>query len=586
MAVLAQNNQNQQDDQNQPMGAAPTPAATPSAPSASPMQQAAAPQPKGSGRFTNIQKYIGANQGAGERLASGVGRKIEAQVNPKAQQAQSQNEQIKQSVQSAQGTLGQGQQLKSQVEKEDFDVTGFAAQQPNVQQFTQFRTGQAIDEQALQNQALANQQAAQAAQETAQGFNTQLGTEQGRGQLLKQSFSPTRNYSMGQQRLDNLFLSQATPQLQNIQSGLRSTSETLGGVLNENQLKQQAIKDLATQEQELASGLTGAISTKEQGLESALQGRIGEVNTQRAAEREKYNQFVNNLLLSGQGQKVENPLDESLINEAGLKLGQQTFNVFKNPMLTGNELLNISQRDAQNIQDVAQQADVDKYKALASLGGFEPAKLTKVGELEKAAAFRTGEGSIQNRVQDAQKKFLEDAIKQNLVGSGSQNWKSKDFLRGKKGTETASATLNLNDILGGDYQAAMTNQSDSKANTVAQQMFQGEMGGLEDGVPLAIGNAAAGTTGIARTITNALPSVFGDPNAGKQSRARTAAQQQANQDVMNKLNAYLQSQGFDQYLGSSGISTGSTKVEDYGYGQEDKSNAGLYNMLKNLPKVT
>lgn len=585
MAYIS-NQQTNPNDPNQQQGPSSQPSATGmssgSTPSAAP---APVNQQKGSGRFTNIQKYINANQGAGERLASGVGRKIEAQVQPKAEQAQSQAQAVGQAIQESQNKVQQGQQLQQQVAQENFDVTGFASQQPNLQQFTQYRTGQAVDENALRQQAQANQMSAQQAQQAAQGFNQQLGTETGRGQLLKQSFSPTRTYSMGQQRLDNLFLSRATPQLQNIQSGLQQTSQNLGNLLNENTVRQQSIQDLASQEQEIAQGLTGAITSKEQALEQALTGRISDVNAQREAERQKYLNFANQLIQSGQGKALDQELDSSLLGETGLQLGQQTFNVFKDPTLDARQLLSISDRNAQNIQDVAQQADVDKYKALAALGGFEPSKLTKVGELERAAGIKSGEGSIQQRVQDAQMKFLEDAIKQNITGTGTKNWKSKDALRGKKGTEAASATLNLNQVLGGDYTAAMRNAGVSGARDVLGQIAQDPNAALA--ATFTTGNAAALIPGAMASIANALPSVFGNPNAGKQQRARDEAQRIANADVINKLNAYLQSRGFDQYLGSKGIATGSTKLEDYGYGtgSAENANRGRYNLLENKMKV-
>lgn len=578
---------NQDEDQNQSTAPSAIPSATSPAPASSPMAspQTMANQPKGSGRFTNIQKYINANQGAGQRLASGVEKRVQAQVNPNVEKSQSQASQIAEQVNKAKGTLGQGQALQAQVSDKNFDATGFAAQEPNVQQFTQFRTGQAIDENALRSQAEQAQMQALQGQQQAQGFNQQLGTEAGRQQLLKQTFSPTRNYGVGQQRLDNLFLQQASPELRNISKNLNQTQQQLGNLGLQAEQKRQIISDLAGQEQQLVQGLTTAVGDRERDLTTGLENRIGEVNTQRGLEQQKYQSFLDNLLQSGQGKKIEGQLDENLIKELGLNLGQQTFNVLKNPTLSASEFLQTG-RNANSIQDIAQQADVDKYQALAKLGGFD-AKLTKAGELDKAASFKQGEGSIVDRVNQAKTKFLEDAINQNLVGSGAWDWKSKDTFRGKKGTERASATLNLNDVLGGDYEAAMANASNSKAGTLAQQIVQNDMGDLS-GLPLPLGLAnmpgRAIGTGI-DAITNALPGVFGDPNAGKQQRARAEAQRIANEDVKAKLDAYLRQQGFDQYLGSEGITSGGTKLEDFGYGQADKSQSGRFNFLKN-PKVT
>lgn len=602
MAYIS-NQQTNPNDPNQQQGPSSQPSATgmsqstPQAPGAAPMQSQRAQQPKGSGRFTNIQKYLQANQGAGQRLAGGIGRKIEANVNPQAQKAQTQAQNVREGIQSAQGILQQGQQLQQQVGQQDFDVVGFAAQQPNVQQFTQFRTGQAIDENALRQQAQANQMQAMQAQQAAQGFGTQLGTEGGRAELLKQTFSPTRNYSIGQQRLDNLFLSRSAPEIENIQRGLQRTSQDLGNVLIENQQKQKAIQDLATQEAAVAQGLTGAITEKDKALEAALTSRIGDVNTQREAERQKYLQFAEDLLKSGRGEQLEQDLNADLLKQTGLDLGSQTFNVLKDPTLDARNLLNISDRQAQTIQDVARQEDVERYRALAALGGFEPQKLTQAGQLEAAAGFKQGEGSLKQRVDTARKNFLEEAMKTVLQGQGAQNWKSKDALRGRKGTERATASLNLANVLGGDYTAEMTNQSASQARDALGQMAQVGVGNtLENLAPfllagalnpaiLSTGLTGAGFVAPVAGIANMLPGVFGDPNAGKQQRARAAAQTQANQDVMNKLNAFLRDKGFDQYLSSRGVQTGTTNLEDYGYGQSSGENRGRFRNLVKLPEV-
>lgn len=407
MAVLAQNNQNQQDNQNQPMGAAPTPAATPSAPSASPMQQSA-PQPKGSGRFTNIQKYIGANQGAGERLAGGVSRKVESQVNPKAQQAQSQNEQIRQSVQSAQGTLGQGQQLRSQVEKQDFDAQGFAAQEPNVQQFTQFRTGQAIDEQGLQTQAQAAQQAAMQAQQTVQGLNQQLGTEQGRQQLLKQTFSPSRNYSIGQQRLDNLFLQKAAPQLQGLQQNLSAQQQTLGNLGTEAEQKQAAIRELAAQEQDLSQGLTSAIGAREQDVVGAAEARQQEVNNARIAQQEAARQQFQNL---AEGRAV----NKDFLQNVGLQSGQSLFNVLKEQ---GNidDYIKFNPALLQGANQLASQEQRQKYDAISRLAGLgqDQRRIGLEDRTQKAVDFT---GTLGQRATEAEKQFQDMIAKTQVYGA-------------------------------------------------------------------------------------------------------------------------------------------------------------------------
>ena len=60
------------------VGNSTTPSSGSAAASPSPASTSSAPptdRPQGSGRFTNIQKYLGANKGAGSRLADGIEKK-------------------------------------------------------------------------------------------------------------------------------------------------------------------------------------------------------------------------------------------------------------------------------------------------------------------------------------------------------------------------------------------------------------------------------------------------------------------------------------------------------------------------------
>ncbi len=387
--------------------------------------QAPSSQPKGSGRFTNIQKYMQANQGAGQRLAGGVEARVQSKVNPQAQQAQTQAQNVREGIQSAQGKLQQGQQLRSQVEQKDFDAQGFAAQEPNVQQFTQFRTGQAIDENALRGQAEQAQMQAMQAQQAAQGFGQQLGTEQGRQQLLKQTFSPTRNYTIGQQRLDNLFLQQASPQLQKLQQNLNLTGQQLGNLSTEAQEKQKAIQALVGDETALAQGLQSAIGAREQDVVSAAEARAEEVNQARQAAQEQARTQFQNLL---EGKEI----NQDFAGQLGLTEQDRLYNVLRDQGGVDN-YLKFNPTLLQGANQLASQDQRQRYDAIARLAGLAQDQ-RRIGLEDKTQAAVESTGKLRTSLDEAARKFQEQA--------------AKDYTStGQQGIFSATSTQNLNQVL-------------------------------------------------------------------------------------------------------------------------------------------
>jgi curved DNA-binding protein CbpA len=358
-------NQNQNDQENtQATEVAPATPASPVAPISQPSAVATNPQRKGSGRFTNIQKYIGANQGAGERLASGVSQRIDAKLNPSVQKTEKNVGDVRDGILAGQKTLGAGNLLKTQVSDPNFNATQFAQNQQNVDQFTQFRTGAGLDEGALRTQAQNAQIQAQQAQQQAQQLGQQFGTEQGRQQLLKQTFSPGRNYSSGQQRLDQLFLQQATPQIQGIQSNIQTAQQKLGTLGNQFPDLSTQIQDLATNEQTLAKDLTDNITGQEKNLVDQVLSTRESVNNQRTAEqqaaRDQYSRLV-------EGQTV----DKNFLANLGLNENQSVYNVLRDQ---GNidDYIKFNNTLLTSADQLANQDQRAKYDAIARLAGIDP----------------------------------------------------------------------------------------------------------------------------------------------------------------------------------------------------------------------
>jgi len=364
MAFVNQDeNQEQQGQNTTPSTTAPTGAPSGSAPAAS---ASPANAPKGSGRFTNIQKYIGANQGAGERLATGVGKKVDSKINPELSKSEANVSNLRAGIEAGQNKLATGNQINTQVQDTNFDALGMANDANKLQQFTDYRTGSAIDEAVLKQQALDAQNANAAGLNVAQGLNTQFGTEGGRQELLKQTFSPGRNYSVGQQRLDQLFLSQAAPQMQGIQKNIQTAQNQFGNYGNQLGTAATDVNTLAGDEQTLATNLQSGIKNRETDLVNAVNSTEGAVNAARLAQQQGARDQFGNLLA---GKNV----NSQFANLVGLTEQDKLYNTLKQDGGI-DSYLKFNEANLQGADQLAQQQDRAKYDAIARLAGLDPAQ--------------------------------------------------------------------------------------------------------------------------------------------------------------------------------------------------------------------
>lgn len=521
----------------------------------------ASPAQKGSGRYTNLQKYLGANQGATDRLYQGIGNRINQDIGKTEKQASTQASAVREGIQSSEQGLQKGTGYLNQLQDKDFNAQQFAQDQNNLQDFTKFRTGQGIDEAALQNQNLAAQQGYMTAQQQAQQRMGQVGTDQGRFGLLKETFGgreaykPT--YSSGQQRLDQLFLqSGAGNKIGQLQQDLKSKQNILGQNLSglQGDITNQ-ISDIAKRESELSQNIQNQANTLESGYISDLEKQTQEINAQRQAEMGRYRQFIDRLKNPGTHQTqgtagldlgrgpmsqtqmptMRDSIDPELLKEFGLSSGQRTYNALNDPNLTAEQLVEFG-RTANDYRDIASQQNVDYYNALSQLAGVNNSKLSQVGslvdpttgQLVKAAKVKTGEGSLQDRLKRAEQQFQEEAAKAMMTGRGSADWSWRrgEFLGRdidkRTGTENLSAYQTVADYLSGAKGPGMNTATGSYNTDMSNLLIPG---------------------GILSALD---PS---DPTRGARSAARDRATEAAQADLKAQLEAYLKNKGYYNTIG-------------------------------------
>jgi hypothetical protein len=612
VANLTGNNQDDKDNVNSNTGS-PTPNLA--SQESSPIQAGSpAPTPnQGSGHFTNVTKYLQANQNAGQQIGNKIQTGINRELNSQVSQANNQANAFKQGVQKAQGNIRQGtgylgnvggaieaynnyltqaapEQAPVVADKMDYDrMMGLANDQDQFQKFTGLRSGatQEADKAELDKSGTAHQASVDTANQRLNTRQDQLASENSRYGLLNEFIAPKNTiswtspeegrrraeqaeasknqtpeerdalrkkytalvpprttYAAGNQRLDQLFLQRDNKNTlgalnQNLNTQRNTTFKGLSDTAKDLQTKSQAAQE---QGLNLTKDLTGQTGKNTQQEIDDLQSQVGTINEQRSKEIARYRDFV-------EGLKQGKVTDAELFDKFGLQSGSQTFNVLNDKDLTADQIANLSAQQARDYRDIATQKDVDIYKSLAALAGKDTSALNAAGQLEAAAAAKTGEGSLQDRINKARQAFLDNAKNANITGTGSDTY--GDWLRGR-GTETRTATANLGQLL-----ANAGYLPDAGGKSRGSPSATNIITGAVDPINTMIGSLT-GLPNIGKVLDSIQSHIFGD---GGKGGAAHAAQVRAQQDLEAQVNNYLKNAGFGNVLTRGGV-VDTTKYTD------------------------
>lgn len=453
MAVILNPNQENQNQpqtgpNGQPLQTVGTAAPAGQAPSGTPMAASQAnalaqQQRKGSGRFTNLQKYLQANQQGGQKVAEQVGQGMQKQFGQQTQEAQKYYNQLGQNIQQANQTAQQGQGFQQQLQgigqqigsaqQAGFDqranqnlgsIEQFT-QSPDFQRFQDIQAGRGIDENLL---GLQQQRALTAAQQAAQGSQQAqqaLSSEGGRFDLLRRTFGGDgrTNYTQGQQRLDQVLFGQGGG-LGTLQS---QASQQAINALAQQKLANASRGDvnrIIEQERGLISDIGTQTSANEQAYLNMLKSYIDPLNTQRQAEFDALNQSVQAYAGTPEAQaqwqsgKTTGFTQDQLARLGLTDPNQGVYNVFRAPggVSTADDIA-IKGQTAYSAQDVANQQDVARYQALAKMIGkdFVP-QITQASQIGEAWKSKEGEAALSNRLAAAQNLY-DKAARQNISQS-------------------------------------------------------------------------------------------------------------------------------------------------------------------------
>lgn len=453
MAIVAPQGQPNQDEENQQQTGQPQQLAGSTQSGAQPaggrlasFSSGATPGSQGSGRFTNLSKYMDANKTASDNLGSRANNTINKSFNQDQQKVSEANKTIADTygagrkVINEQGTKYKGQlgqigtdlgTFKTFDNRGQFDQAGTQAQalaQDNT--YRDLAAGTMIDQATLQNQQAQAQEQAQGLVKTAQTNLGNIQTDQGRNSLFNQVLAPKQGYSAGARSFDKLFLGGALGGIQNNLQGKIGTASELAKNTNAFGAN---VNQLALDEDTLLKDLSGQ-ALANQNLFNQKLNTPENIKYVTDMRNKRFDDFMARL---GSGQISKEDADllgvsklETYINsnQPVQQTGGASQKTTVQPNLVGtyNTLRDGGRdyfsrgKDAQSFQDIATEQDFNASQALAALSG-------RSGQLDGASQLNSSIIAAQGKSMDSlakdiaaqNKAFTDQYAGKDITQSGS-----------------------------------------------------------------------------------------------------------------------------------------------------------------------
>lgn len=387
-------------------------AQAPAAPAYMGMGQSAPQASTSTPKFTNLQQFLAANTGAGERLAGrvlqqkgslesaiGAGKEAATKVGTEAEaetgRIKTSGEQASEAIKSMTG----GQQYVNPEGQATDEFKGLYSGQVNPELNTRAVSALGQTQQSIQG---------------LQNFGQKLGTETGRTELLGGALGKTGGYGSGLSTLDQIFLQRGGGgQLQSAVKDIRKrTPEEMSayqklaeGLTGADTGTLSKLGKQATDTQGL---LQGTLTGEQTGFETAQQEEAARLSGERSGQ---YNLLSG--LLSGGLSSLNSSKDQglseqerarALIGGAGLNMGMETYG------LRGEDLSKYftpGQLQLTN-KDVVSPEELARYKALSSLSGMSPESLQykEAGKFGGGSAVKLDNEALQSGLEQAKQNYL------------------------------------------------------------------------------------------------------------------------------------------------------------------------------------
>lgn len=428
-----------------------------------------------SGRFTNINTYMGANKQAGSQLGQALGQNIQGQIGKSTTEAQKAQSGL-------QNTIGQAGQQQQKIQDYTTNLSQSSTPQANQQGLLSTQTGPGylasgyeanLGERANYAQTLANDEKAlndflkyrsgQVAQQEQSKLDKSKSSAETSTQKAQDTFAQksdqisrdrktllsdlikSPNYNTGKQSLDQAFLQM-------------DKGDTLGNVrrdiaqqqsqFNKNNLFPQLSQQYGTQREALDTATTGLQDQTNKNLSDLyadIDSRQQTMNEARVARQKQLeDEFAN--LQNNKG------ISKEFADSLGLTQGQGLWNTLDNlPSLANIMDMSGIQQMAGSRGDLSNQRDVDLSSAFAKLAQTNPS----ITEASKLA----GEGKVSdeftNRLAEQQKAY-DDLVKTYRSGGGANQASAGGF--GSMNPEYRMNNVDVSALMDRATQAGLTNE--------------------------------------------------------------------------------------------------------------------------------
>jgi hypothetical protein len=360
---------------------------------------------KDSGMFTNIRKYVQANQPSAQKMAGAITSGMEAETGQIRSQLEQQQSKLAQQLAQGRANLqAQQEQAQQAIQQAGQLQAGQQLEAPQIQQFRQFATG----ESTIKPQTFDISAQKRAAQKVAERAREGLRSSQ-KADLLERTFGDKTQYTRGQRSLDELILAGSPEAGRHIQQTMAQQPAQLQADLQTaQQLAKQQTGQYLTDLEQAREATLGQIGAEQQALQADLERRqkvlndlIGQYQAQRTTQMADVGGNVTGISTTGSG-----PIDPALLQSLGIQA----------PTIYGQQqlLVDPSQYLKTSLSGVATQDDLARANALAALAGRQQTILTdrglvgrdEIADLNRAlrsaqSEFQTQESASLAKLQDA-----------------------------------------------------------------------------------------------------------------------------------------------------------------------------------------
>jgi hypothetical protein len=357
------------------------------APGASGAAPSTSAAPAASGQFVNVQKYLNANQGAGNQIGQSLTNTMGQQTQQFGTNVSTDAQGIQNQVNSEKQRLAQASGFQQQVGQNAAQIT----QDPTkLAAFQQMYAGKTSAPE-LQQQAQQNADAEQSTLNDIQGMSNLSGSEAGRFQLLKKSLGrPT--YTQGQQNLDQLLL-QSEDHGQALNKFQNNINQNVAGAQNQFNTAQQGVNQ--------GVGEVGTLGSQAQ---KNLQGAVGTLSNGGTGALGNINKAINDKLLSTQStahdqyQGFVDRLNNKQLTSDDLQylqkgIGAQGFDEETEIAgATPADLAKAYSEQKYSLSNAMSPEQLAQYKALQTLSGRADSEV--IGGLDESQVGQAGGPSI------------------------------------------------------------------------------------------------------------------------------------------------------------------------------------------------